>query len=60
MGAHPALASWNKSSRLNPIGGIARHKDEPRVVASRERIKRFGLAAAANLQKLLSEREAPT
>jgi hypothetical protein len=55
IGAHPALASWNKASRLNPISGVASHKEDPRVIASRERIKRFGLPAAMNLQKLLSE-----
>jgi len=55
MAAHPALASWNKGSRLNPISGFASHKDDPRVSASRERIKRFGFSAAMNLQKLLSE-----
>jgi len=54
--AYPALASWNKTSRLNPGSGIAAHKGDPRVVAARERIKRFGLPAAMNLQKLLSER----
>jgi hypothetical protein len=52
--AHPKLASWNKTSRLNPIGGIASHKDDPRVIASRERIKKFGFQAAMNLQKLLA------
>jgi hypothetical protein len=52
--AHPKLASWSKTSRLNPLGGIAAHRDDPRVVASRERIKRFGLPAAMNLQKLLT------
>jgi hypothetical protein len=48
--------SWNKTSRLNPVSGIASHKDDPRVIAAREHIKRFGLPAAMNLQKLLSER----
>ncbi len=56
IAAHPPLARWNKSSRLNPLGGIGAHKDDPRVAASRERIKRFGLPAAMNLQKLISER----
>jgi hypothetical protein len=56
IAAHPKLAAWNRASRLNPISGIASHKDDPRVVASRERIKRFGLPAAMNLQKLLAER----
>jgi hypothetical protein len=55
MAGHPALASWNKASRLNPNSGVASHKDDPRVASSRERIKRFGLAAAVNMQKLLSE-----
>ncbi len=54
--AHPRLAGWAKTSRLNPIGAIAAHKSDPRVVASRERIKRFGLPAAMNLQTLLEER----
>jgi hypothetical protein len=56
IAAHPRLASWNKASRLNPVSGIASRKDDPRVIASRERIKRFGLPAAMNLQKLLAER----
>jgi hypothetical protein len=53
--AHPAIASWTKASRLNPIGGIAAHRDDPRVIDARERIKRFGAAAAANVQKLLKQ-----
>jgi len=52
--AHPALASWNKTTRLNPMSGVAAFKDDPRVVAARERIERFGLLAAMNLQRLLS------
>jgi hypothetical protein len=56
IGAQPALAAWNKASRLNPISGVASHRDDPRVVASRERIKRSGLPAAMNLQKILAER----
>jgi hypothetical protein len=56
VAAHPKVASWNKKSRLNPTSGIAPHKDDPRVVASRERMKRFGSAATMNLQKLVSER----
>jgi hypothetical protein len=54
IAAHPKLASWSKTSRLNPIGGIGSHREDPRVVASRERIKRFGFPAAMNLQKLRS------
>jgi hypothetical protein len=29
---------------------------DPRVVAARERIKRFGMAATMNLQKLVADR----
>ena len=54
--SHPPLASWIKQSRLNPVSGIAPHRDDPRVVDGRERIKKFGAAAAANLQKLIAER----
>lgn len=54
MAAHPKLAAWSKTTRLNPIGAIGSHKDDPRVIASRERIKRFGFQAAVNLQTLLA------
>jgi hypothetical protein len=54
--AHSTLAAWNKASRLNPVSGIASHKGDPRVIASRERIRRFGLPAAMNMQNLLSKR----
>ena len=56
MAAHSTLSGWHKTSRLNPNSGIAAHRDDPRVAAARESIKRSGLAAAMNLQKLLSER----
>ena len=51
--AHPTLASWAKETRLNPLGGIALYRDAPNVIDARERIKRFGAAAASNLVKLL-------
>jgi hypothetical protein len=51
--AHPALASWAKDTRLNPLGGIALYRDAPNVIDARERIKRCGAAAATNLVKLL-------
>lgn len=47
--AHPALAGWAKASRLNPLGEIGRHSDHPSVIEARERIKRYGVAAAGNL-----------
>ena len=54
--AHPALASWAKDTRLNPLnplGRIALYSDASNVINVRERIKRFGAAAASNLVKLL-------
>ncbi|NPC59304.1 NAD(P)-binding protein [Caenimonas soli] len=52
--AYPALAAWAKSTRLNPLGAIGQYRDHPTVVETRERIKRFGSAAASNIVKLLS------
>jgi hypothetical protein len=57
---HAALAGWSKSTRLNPVSGIASHRDDPRVVDARERIKRFGPAAAQNLPKLVAGAGAST
>lgn len=54
--AHPAIASWTQTTRLNPVSGIAAHRGDPRVIEAGERIKRFAGAAVANLQKLLAER----
>ncbi|HEY5948163.1 MAG TPA: NAD(P)-binding protein [Kofleriaceae bacterium] len=51
--ANPKLAAWNKTSRLNPASGVVAHRDDPRVVDARERLKRSGAAAAANLQRLV-------
>jgi NAD(P)-binding Rossmann-like domain len=53
--AQPALASWMQSTRLNPLSGVALHADDPIVIDARERIKRFGAAAAGNLVKLLAQ-----
>ena len=52
--AHPALASWAKESRLNPLGAIERYRDAPGVAQARERIRQFAPAAAANLARLLA------
>jgi len=51
--AHPALASWAKTTRLNPLSGIELYREAPNVIDARERIKRFGAAAAGNLRTLL-------
>jgi hypothetical protein len=51
--AHPALASWARKTRLNPLSGIALHRDSRDVMDTGERIKRFRAAAADNLGRLL-------
>jgi hypothetical protein len=51
---HPALAQWIKSTRLNPVSGLSAYREQADVKATRERVKRFGLPAAMNLQRLLS------
>jgi hypothetical protein len=53
VGAYPALASWARNTRLNPLAGMGPHRDAPGMAESRERIKRFGAAAAGNLVTLL-------
>lgn len=53
VAAYPGLAGWAKNTRLNPLAGIGPHWDAPGMAESRERIKRFGAAAAGNLVKLL-------
>lgn len=55
--AHPALAKWAKTTRLNPASGLAAFRDDPSIAATRERVKRFAFPAAVNLQTILS---APT
>jgi hypothetical protein len=52
----PELATWIKETRLHPLGRMDRYRDHPSVPESRERIKRFGAAAVANIPKLLSAR----
>lgn len=53
--AYPALASWAKATRLNPLSGIDMFGDDPSVMDSRDRINRFGAAAASNLVTLLED-----
>lgn len=51
--AYPALANWAKTSRLNPLGKIGQHSDNPSVIEARELIKRYGAEAAGKLVTLL-------
>jgi hypothetical protein len=50
----PALASWAKATRLNPLGALARYHDDPLVIDARARIKRCAPAATNNLAQLLA------
>jgi len=51
---YPALASWAKTTRLNPAGGVSAYREDPGVKETRERIKRHAFPAVTNLQKLLA------
>ena len=53
--AHPALATWMKTTRLNPLCGLSAHVGDARVIEARDRIKRYAAAATANLEKLLAD-----
>lgn len=55
--AYPTLADWAKESRLNPLAGLARHREDPRVLDSRECIGQFAAAAMTNISTLLASRE---
>lgn len=52
--AHPALAAWARATRLNPLGRLDEHRDDPKVVQARECIKSCGAAAASNLVRLVA------
>ena len=49
----PALVDWARNTRLNPASQIAGYSNDPVMIDSRERIKRNGAAAVANILKLL-------
>ncbi len=53
--AHPAIASWARSTRLNPMTGVELLRDDPSVADSRERIRRFAAGAVSNLARLVEE-----
>jgi hypothetical protein len=55
---HPVLAAWARSTRLNPTSGIASYRDDPRVIETRERIKRSAAAAGMNVRRILAEHRA--
>mgnify|MGYP006161022099 CR=1 FL=1 len=47
------IVAWAKETRLNPLSGLAAHRDNPLVAQTWEVAKQYGAAAAANLVKLL-------
>lgn len=51
---HPSLASWVKTTRLNPASGVSAYREQTAVKETRERIKRHAFPAVANLQRLLA------
>lgn len=51
--AYPTIAHWAKSTRLNPLSGLAHHGEDPRVLEAAERIARVGPTAVDNLKRLL-------
>lgn len=56
--AYPAVAAWAKTSRLNPLGGLGKHRDDPRVLATKELFKQVAAAGVANAGRLLASRAA--
>jgi hypothetical protein len=52
--AHPQLAQWVKTTRLNPASGISAYREDPCMTETRERVKRVAFPAALNLQKLVA------
>lgn len=55
--AHPTLVNWARDSRLNPLGRLAEHRDDLRVVQTRARIRETGTAAVENASKLVAALE---
>lgn len=53
LAAHPAVVAWTRSTRLNPLSGLGEHSGHPLVAKTRDDIRQYGAAAAANLVKLL-------
>lgn len=52
---HPALAAWADETRLNPLSGLTRLRNDSSVLASRHRIQACTAAAVANIARLLSD-----
>ena len=55
-GAYPAMASWARESRLNPLGRLGEYSNHPTVVETRGLLKRVAPAAVENMSRLLAKR----
>lgn len=51
---HPTIAAWAKDTRLNPLNGVARHRENPVMGRAFEHMKRFSGAAGENIARLLA------
>jgi hypothetical protein len=54
--AHPALATWARDSRLNPLGRLGEYSNHPTVVETRGLLKKVGATAMENVAKLVADR----
>ncbi|WP_394842205.1 NAD(P)-binding protein [Pendulispora brunnea] len=55
--AYPTIANWAKTTRLNPLAGIAHLREDPRVIEASERIARVERTVIGNLKRLLDTSE---
>ncbi len=51
-GAYPALASWARESRLNPLARLGEYSNHPTGVETRGLLKRVAPEAVANMSRL--------
>ena len=54
--AYPALATWARDSRLNPLSRLGEYSNHPTVVETRGLLKKVGAAAMENMARLVAER----
>jgi hypothetical protein len=52
--AYPAVAAWAKGSRLNPLGGLGKYREDARVLATKEVFKQVASAAVANAGRMVA------
>lgn len=57
-GAYPALATWARESRLNPMVRLGEYSKHPAVVETRDLLKRVARVGVENMSRLLAERSA--